>query len=486
MENLLFFELTADVLTSGKAFDALTVGTFTDMYGRKSTFRKKDLPKYVENTKAVIAASETDSGEIVGLPIDAVDHDKGDGAGWIIDIELDAERDVIQLTPNWTSIGIEVIEGKIRRFFSASIDISQKTILGGTLTNWPAIRDKKGSVLLKPVELSMNPEGHTDLLEFDEESFDEQSRNVRDAFYEEFGFDDYDLDPYVREVFESHIIVRSEGKNWQVEYKISKDDEFAFQEEDKWTEVKQTWIEAIKNKIGSVIKPGAKDPETIKSEDNIMTIEMTQEELKAAIAEEVGTVLTAEMSLLREAMVEAVNPVAPEGEEDGSTADTPDIFERFDLKEQKELARDEMKQELADQFEAIRADVRSESTLQIGKIRREAYLSEFAGRVTSGNDEVPYGVPVEAGALKTWLISLDVEQSEFAQKMIDGFWKSGRIEFAELGHTRDEGGDKKLPDDILEQLRAGELTLEDLRSPIMFPVIGELAQYDLAEFRKEG
>ena len=222
-----------------------------------------------------------------------------------------------------------------------------------------------------------------------------------------------------------------------------------------------------------------------------MTIEMTQEALDKVIADQVelslGTAFKAEFAPIREAMKQALSPNAPEGNEDeGNESPKANIFEAFDLGDELVKAREEMRKQVLDEFEIARTQVRNESTLQIGKIRREAHYAEFAGKVCTGNDDMPYGIPVEETALKDWMLTLNDDQAEFAKTMLEGFWKSGRIEFTELGHSKDVEGTKELPEDILEQLRAGELTLEDLRSPILFPVIGELAQYDLAEFRKEG
>ena len=148
-------ELSADALTDGRFFDGLAVGDFTDMLGRGAGFKADELPTYLENTLAAIQSTRSESGEIVGLPIDARGHDKGDGAGWIVGAMLEGER--IRFLPRWTEVGRDLITKGIRRFFSATVDMTNKVILGGTLTNWPATRNKAGHVLLRPVELS-NPD----------------------------------------------------------------------------------------------------------------------------------------------------------------------------------------------------------------------------------------------------------------------------------------------------------------------------------------
>jgi hypothetical protein len=150
-EPFLFIELQDDALTDGRAFDGVAFGTFNDMLGREITLEPDDAADYAANTQAAIDATTTESGELVGLPIDAQGHDKGDGAGWIVGVEL--VEGVIRLVPKWTEIGRELISKGIRRFFSATIDVSNKVVLGGTLTNWPATRDENNRVMLRPIEL---------------------------------------------------------------------------------------------------------------------------------------------------------------------------------------------------------------------------------------------------------------------------------------------------------------------------------------------
>jgi hypothetical protein len=150
--QFLFIELQEDALTEGAAFDGVAFGTFRDMLGREIELDADDAADYVTNTTAAIEATRTESGELVGLPIDAQGHDKGDGAGWIVGAEL--VDGLVRFVPKWTDIGRDLISRGIRRFFSATIDITNKVVLGGTLTNWPATRDENNRVMLRPIELS--------------------------------------------------------------------------------------------------------------------------------------------------------------------------------------------------------------------------------------------------------------------------------------------------------------------------------------------
>lgn len=148
-------ELGISNLTDGKWFDGLASGEFTDMWGREIEIKTEDLQVFVSNTNGAIEATRSESGELVGLPIDARDHERGEAAGWIVGAELSGDGKIVKLKPKWTATGRELIESGRMRFFSATFSLRNKTVLGGTLTNWPATRDKDEKVLLKPIELSM-------------------------------------------------------------------------------------------------------------------------------------------------------------------------------------------------------------------------------------------------------------------------------------------------------------------------------------------
>lgn len=153
-----FTELSADQLltASPKYIDGLAAGTFTSMTGEEVVFTPEELATYIENTQKIIDSTKTESGEVVGLPIDKDKHDHAGGAGWIVGLELDSARNIIRFLVNWTQDGIDLIKGNIRRFFSPSTDPDNKVILGGSLTNWPATRLETGQILLRPVELSQS------------------------------------------------------------------------------------------------------------------------------------------------------------------------------------------------------------------------------------------------------------------------------------------------------------------------------------------
>lgn len=139
-----------------RKMDGMAAGTFVSMWGDEITFLPEELQEYVRNTKRILSSTKDSNGAVVGLPIDQDAHDHIGGAGWIIDLEVDDTRGVILFTVNWTEIGLELISKNIRRFFSPSVDIVNKVILGGSLTNYPASRNAKGQIMLRPIELSQS------------------------------------------------------------------------------------------------------------------------------------------------------------------------------------------------------------------------------------------------------------------------------------------------------------------------------------------
>lgn len=137
--------------STAKPFDGMKAGKFTAMDGRPVEFAEADMSAFLAGTQAAIEATKAESGDIVGLPIDMRNHEHGDAAGWIVGAEL--MGDVIRLSAKWTQAGLDLIGSGLQRFFSPSVDMANKAIIGGSLTNWPATR-AGGKTLLRPIELS--------------------------------------------------------------------------------------------------------------------------------------------------------------------------------------------------------------------------------------------------------------------------------------------------------------------------------------------
>ena len=152
IRNFAYTDLSLGDIT--RPFDGMAAGRFIDMWGRETVFLPEELPEYVRNTKLALASTMDANGQVVGFPIDGMNHDNGIAAGWIIDANLAAGRDVIEFTPRWNERGRGSIGADEMRFFSPTVDVEAKVIIGGSLTNWPATRTSNHQILLRPVELS--------------------------------------------------------------------------------------------------------------------------------------------------------------------------------------------------------------------------------------------------------------------------------------------------------------------------------------------
>lgn len=148
-DSLFYTELALSNMA--KPFDGMAVGDFKTAQGEIS-IQPDELDVYLQNTKDVLESTRTEGGEVVGLPIDMDGHDHKGGAGWIVDVVR--EGDLLRFIPKWTEAGQSLIREGVRRFFSPSFDVEQKVIIGGSMTNYPASRDEKRRIKLRPVELS--------------------------------------------------------------------------------------------------------------------------------------------------------------------------------------------------------------------------------------------------------------------------------------------------------------------------------------------
>jgi hypothetical protein len=149
-KDFVFVDMQA--LTEATAIDGMAAGEFTDMWGYDFEIKPEELPEFVLKTRMALQSTRDASGNVVGFPIDAMGHDNRQAAGWITDVQQ--MGGVIQIMPRWNDLGRELIGSDTMRYFSPTIDLSAKVILGGSLTNWPATRTKDHQLLLRPVELS--------------------------------------------------------------------------------------------------------------------------------------------------------------------------------------------------------------------------------------------------------------------------------------------------------------------------------------------
>jgi hypothetical protein len=136
---------------------------------------------------------------------------------------------------------------------------------------------------------------------------------------------------------------------------------------------------------------------------------------------------------------------------------------------------------LSEQMTSIQKTAETRYMQQLALVTRKRDLAEFAQRVTGGTPENPRGLPTTADELAKHLVALPKEEATYWQNLCQSIIQSGVVEFAELGHQKDVGGNKSLPTEVANALRAGEIGLEDLSNPAL--ALGDLGEYDLAAFQ---
>lgn len=479
--GFVFCDLQA-ALTDGKLFDGMTSGIFWDMYGRKVTIKSSDMKEYLKNTLKAIEFTKTEQGDVIGLPIDCEGHDKGDGAGWIVDASIEdvTKPDgktikVLRFMAKWTEIGKDLIEKGIRRMFSPTVDTEAKVVLGGSLTNWPATRDKIGNVLLRPIEMEVGFRGW-ELA--DNESLDEKTSQVRDAFRAAFN-PDSNIEKaapynYIVEVFADFAVVNKDGEYYKVSYSDS-DDGIEFSQESEWVKVKRSWVEAQLN-------PG---DQTNVSEANIMAIEMTQEELANFIGEAVKNQLS---EVVQFQLAELVKKPSgePKGDpgDDGGDAGQVDWLKFFDMTDMQDKTVQATKEQMLAAYEQMQKRAAQEAAELIAKIKRGSIIKEEANFMVGGRQDAPVGIPSSADALEKFMTGLDDGQLKFFTDLMAHIQTNGLVQFEELGHNRQAKGTTPLPEYYAQKLDAGEMTLADLKNPILASDLGDLGRYDLSKWQK--
>jgi len=434
--NLFMIDLAGVDLTEGQPFDGMAFGEFIDMMGREVELSIDDADTFVTNTQAAIDATKTEGGELVGLPIDAGNHDKGDAAGWIVAVELVDK--IIRFTPKWTKIGIELIGEGLRRFFSPTVNNRDKVVLGGALVNWPATTDATGKVLLRPIELSQ------ELQSF--QHFDDGAPPTKEMTGGEHDFE---------MVVGNGVTYAQVGTQEPLPFSVTttSDSTTGYINVSAFDNVNSGGNEPPDNDVGDI------------EEEDIMTIELTQEALDELVDTRV-----------REAL--------ENHEPDGDTVDLNQLAELMginidsaadgQINHYKELA------ELAQQ----QAEMKFKN--QLAELQRSNRYAELAQRVTGGSPDVPRGVPVDPDTLKSELMKLNPEQAEFWGGLLSTITKAGLTEFTELGHGKQVKQLYPVPEHaerILETAVKGNPNL-DFEAWFEAAGLDSPSNYDLSKYRE--
>lgn len=436
MKNLLFNLVDGSESADGVVLiDGMAPGKFVDMYGLRLEIKKSDLQAYVDNTIAALETTKDSNGEIVGFPIDTIGHEHGEAGGWIKGVSLSENGDVVQLKVEWNEIGKKSIKDKVLRYFSPSVDLGEKVIYGGSLTNYPATRTKKHEMLLKPVALSMS------LYSLEEESLDSRIEKIRGQFTKEFNAPGMMWEKYPIEIFDEYLICRSDDKTYRVGYVENEDGSITFDAMGMWIEMKRKWVAAALEQLRRVLS-GFKD------EPGNPTTEVDMEfDLSKATPEQ-------KEALLSQARVDVIAEMQT----------TPPA-------------------ELASLIEA-RTNEGVQAALMVEK--RKSHVAEFSARVVGGTPEAPQGLPVAKSALESLLLSLPEDKQAELETMLSAIVEKGITQFTELGHGKITGGNRELPAEMKGYLKkwveGGNKV--DAWFSVNAAELGNMSEYNLAEFQE--
>jgi hypothetical protein len=375
--------------SKSKDFDGMASGSFVDFHGSNVTIKSRDLAEIVRKTKIAIESTVTESGEIVGLPIDEDGHDHRGGAGWIVDVSLDRNGSKIRFTPKWTDIGIDLIKKNIRRFFSVSVDLANKVIMGGSLTNWPATRDaKSGEILLRPIELSMNL--------YATEKSNMKNKTIRDII--------------------------SEIRTKEVETRAK---EFTMTDLQETTRAQ---MEAAVRKH----KKDNPDDDTVSEEDIDGLTEMSDEQV-AALAAKCGKKKDSNMAM-RMGLKKIANTI--NRFVSGSAVENESDFEnkKGDLPMATEMSNQTLTELLHTPEAVLELGRMAEERAKefVSAERRKGEIVEFASTLVGGTKDKPFGLPVQASEVVELLLSLPPAQATAVQKMLTKTLEAS-VNFGEMG-----------------------------------------------------
>jgi hypothetical protein len=121
----------------GEPVEFLRVGTFVDMWGEEVEIDTVLMDALIANFENGKAGQD--------VPID-VDHGYSKAAGWVQEIWRDGE--VLMARIDWSTLGEELVGGKVYKYLSASIDLEKQVLKAISLVNFPAVKG------LQPVALS--------------------------------------------------------------------------------------------------------------------------------------------------------------------------------------------------------------------------------------------------------------------------------------------------------------------------------------------
>ena len=214
--------------------------------------------------------------------------------------------------------------------------------------------------------------------------------------------------------------------------------------------------------------------------DEIISTEvtMTPKEMKAMFQEFTTSTLLPQIGEMVDGKLEAHQAELQAEETNGKTVSLAELVASIDFDADKE----DLVASFKKQYELAETQARLVAKREIELAKRETSVAELSQAVTHGTKQVPYGLPVRTADLQEFLLRLEPTDYEFAKSMLLTLQKSGRTEFAQLGH----GGQMKQSLPVPAWAETGlKETLAAGNSPQSYfdaAGLGDVSQYDLSQF----
>ncbi len=137
--------------------------------------------------------------------------------------------------------------------------------------------------------------------------------------------------------------------------------------------------------------------------------------------------------------------------------------------------------DIGEQFnQLVQHEAASLVVKQTAKAARESDITEFSKGITGGTDESPVGIPVKPEEVEKFLAMLTDDALEVAKGIFSRIQTEGLVSFSENGHGNSVEGAKELPEEYADKLDSGEMSIDDLKEPVLG--LGDLKAYDLSKW----
>lgn len=160
----------------------------------------------------------------------------------------------------------------------------------------------------------------------------------------------------------------------------------------------------------------------------------------------------------------------------------PAIANLSNMEEAGAIMRDEMEKVLLSQYENLKVQQGQKLAELVQEIHRKDMITNLSSDLTMGKNDAKRGLPIKTSDLEAFMLTLNPAQFTQAKALFTQIVDGGLAEFGENGVEGAGKVTEKLPEAVSNGLRTGAISIAELADPILG--LGDLAKYDLSEFKK--